>query len=212
MVPGQLAYLRGIVAAGTGEVDVVRDAATTVARLQPEASGTSLVLLALVGDPGQARALAASLAKGSTAEQEVAALEAWRRGERAAATAALALLEQRDPWPDSTVAPAYLLAELTADGGDPSEVVAAVERFHRMWPRGLWRGWAWSRSLLLKARALERLGQFDEARASADRLLGVLRRADSDSRIVTEARALRERLGRRGPAGSPGVPPPRPAP
>ena len=102
---------------------------------------------------------------------------------------------------------------MTADGGEPSEVVAAVERFHRMWPRGLWRGWAWSRSLLLQARAQERLGQLDEARAGADRLLGVLRRADPDLRAPRRG-ARPARAARPAVAGTVhrGVPAPRPAP
>jgi hypothetical protein len=122
-------------------------------------------------------------------------LDLWRRGERASASASLALLEQRDPWPDDAIAPAYLLAEVAGDGGDPSEVVAAAGRFQRMWPRGLWRGWAWSRSLLLEARAQARLGQPDEALAGVERLLAVLHRADPSLPLLAEARALRDRLG-----------------
>ena len=204
--PGDLARARGLLAAGTGEAGLLEDAATAVVKLQPEASGDALALLALVGDPRLAKKLAASLDQGSTAAQEVAAVEAWRRGERASAAASLALLEQRDPWPDVAIAPAYLIAEMTADGGEPSEVVAAVERFHRMWPRGLWRGWAWSRSLLLAARAHERLGQLDEARADAERLLRVLRRADPALRLLAEARALRDRLASPGAGPSPAAP------
>lgn len=207
LLPGQMAYVRGMLAAGTGEVGLLEDAATAAVKLQPDASGDVLVLLALMGDPGLAHRLSASLDQGSIEAQEVAALETWRRGERAAAAASMALLEQRDPWPKGAIAPAYLIAELTADGGEPSEVVAAVERFHRMWPRGIWRGWAWSRSLLLAARAQERLGQLDAARAGVERLLGVLRRADPGLRLLAEARALRDRLGRRGAAPSPAAPP-----
>ncbi len=207
MRPGDLPRVRGLLAAGTGEAGLLGDAATAVVKLQPEASGDALVLLALVGDPALAQRLAAALDPASTEAQEVAALVAWRRGERAAAAASLALLEQRDPWPNVAIAPAYLIAELTAGGGEPSEVVAAVERFHRMWPRGVWRGWAWSRSLLLEARARERLGQPDAARAGAERLLVVLRRADPDLRLLTEARALRDRLGSRGAAPAPAAKP-----
>jgi hypothetical protein len=101
---------------------------------------------------------------------------------------------------------------MTADGGEPSEVAAAVERFHRMWPNWLWRGWAWSRSLLLAARAQERLGQPEEARASVERLLGVLRRADPNLRLLAEARALRDRLDGRGGKGAAVASPKPPSP
>ncbi len=209
MPPGDLAYFRGQLAAGSGELGVLRDAATTAVKLQPEAAGAPLVLLALLDDPTLASGLASALDPGSTAAREVAAIAAGRRGDRAAATAALALLERSDPWPDEAIAPAYLLAELTAAGGDPSDVAAAVGRFHRIWPGGLWRGWAWSRSLLLAARAEEQLGQPEKARATVDRLLLVLQRADPGLALLAEARALRQRLGQPRPAAATA---PRPAP
>ncbi len=210
LLPGELAHLRALLAAGDGEVEVLRDAAIAAVKLQPDAAGAPLVLLTLLGDPGQARSLATSLEQGSTAAREVVALEAWRRGERAAAAAAIALLEQRDPWAMEAISPAFLLAEVTADGGEPSEVVSAVARFHRIWPGGLWHGWAWSRSLLLAARAEEQLGRDVEARAAADRLLSVLRHADPGLPLLAEARALRNRLRRRE-SGNTTVAPPTPA-
>jgi tetratricopeptide (TPR) repeat protein len=211
LLPGELVHFRALLAAGTGELELLRDATLAAVKLQPEAAGAPLVLLALVGDPVQARALAASLDPGSTATQEVLALEAWRRGQRAEAAASMALLEQRDPWAEEAIAPAYLLAEITSDGGEPSEVVAAVGRFHRHWPGGLWYGWAWPRSLLLAARAEERLERFGEARVAVERLIGVLRRADRGSPLLAQALALRDRLGGRGAGEAPGSPRP-PAP
>jgi hypothetical protein len=107
----------------------------------------------------------------------------------------MALLEQRAPWPNEALPPAYLLAEFSNQGGEPSEALAAVERYQRIWPGGGWRGWGWSRSLLLAARANERLGRLDEARADAVRLLKVLRRADPGLPLLVEIQALRARLG-----------------
>jgi tetratricopeptide (TPR) repeat protein len=196
--PGALAHVRAQLAAGSGELGLLRDAATIAVRLQGDQAGTSLVLLALAGDAATARQLAAPLDVNSTAAREIAAIETGRRGDRAGALAALALLERRDPWTDEAIAPAYLLAELGSAGGEPSEVVAAAERFQRIWPGAPWRGWGWSRSLLLEARAQERLGERAAARATVERLLAVLRRADPGLPLAAEARALRDRLVRRG--------------
>lgn len=199
VLPAEQAYLRASLAAGAGDLAGLREAALASARLQPSSSGGLLVLLALLGDQRLAREHAAALREDGTAARELGAIEAWRRGDRGAAAAGLALLEQRDPWPTDALAPAWLLAELAADGGDPSEVVAAVARFQRTTPRGPWRGWAWTRALLLEGRALERLGRREEALAAADRLLAVLRRADPGLPLLAEARALRGGLARAAP-------------
>jgi tetratricopeptide (TPR) repeat protein len=212
MLPGDSAYVRATLAAGAGDLGLLRDAATAAIQLQPELAGETVVLVALLDTAPLAPGLTAALGPLSAAAEEVAALKLWRRGERASAAASLALLEQRDPWPEGAIAPAYLLAEVSANGGDPSEVVAAAGRFQRMWPRGLWRGWAWSRSLLLEARAQARLGQPDEARAGVERLLAVLHRADASLPLLAEARALRDRLGSAGARGATGSAAGRPAP
>ncbi len=195
--PGELALLRAQLAAGAGDLARLRDAAVAAARLVPEAAGKPLVLLALAGEPGLALRQATALERGSTTVRELEAVAAWRRGQRADALASVAQLEQRSPWADDAIIPAFLLAEFQADGGEPAEVIAAVERFQRVWPGDLWRGWAWTRALLLSARASERLGRLDEARAGVDRALAVLRRADPDLPLLAEARALGVRLGPR---------------
>ncbi len=195
LAAGDLASLRAQLAAGAGDLATLHDAATEAVTLQPDTAGVPLVLLALFGDPALALSLAAGLDQASLPAREVAAVAAWRRGERPAAAAAVALLEQRDPWPNEAPSPAYLLAEFSMQGGEPTEVLAALERYRRIWPGGGWRGWGWSRSLLLAARAEERLGRLDEARATTDRLLRVLRRADPALPLLAEARALRGRLG-----------------
>jgi tetratricopeptide (TPR) repeat protein len=205
---GELAYLRVQLAAGSGELPRLRDAAVESARLHPETSGTPLALLALAGDPALAQRLAASLDPATVSAREVEAVAAWRRGQRAEAVATMTQLEQRAPWPEEALTPAYLLAELHADGGEPSEVLAAVERFQRIWPGSVWRGWAWTRALLLSAEASARLGKLEEARTKTDRALAVLHRADTGLRLLAEARALHDRLGRSGPRPTAAPPPP----
>jgi tetratricopeptide (TPR) repeat protein len=199
LLPDELARIGSMVAAGEGNKRVLGEEATRAVRLKARDPGDALVLLALMGDVALALDLATALPKGSVAAQQVEAVATWKRGDAGSAAAALTLLEQHDPWPDDGLAPAYLLAELNDAAGRPDEVTAAVERFHRMWPRTIWRGWAWSRSLLLAARAEERLGRREEALATVERLLAVLRRADPGLPLLADARALRERLvaGRR---------------
>jgi len=196
--PSELAYLRVQLAAGSGDLPRLRDAAVESARLHPETSGTPLVLLALAGDPAMAQRLGASLDPSSASARELEAVAIWRRGQRAEAVAIVVQLEQSAPWPEDALSPAYLLAELHADGGEPSEVLAAVERFQRTWPGPVWRGWGWTRTLLLSAEASARLGKLDDARVATDRALAVLRRADPGLRLLAEGRALRERLERDG--------------
>jgi tetratricopeptide (TPR) repeat protein len=195
--PGDVAFLRAQLAAGAGDLARLRDAAVEAARLVPEAAGKPLVLLALAGEPELALRQAAALERSSTTVRELEAVAAWRRGQHADALATVAQLEQRAPWVDDAIIPAYLLAALQADGGEPAEVIAAVERFQRVWPGDIWRGWAWTRALLLSARASERLGRLDEARVGVERALAVLRRADPGLPLLAEARALRDRLGPR---------------
>jgi hypothetical protein len=126
--------------------------------------------------------------------EQLDALLAWHRGDPTTAMASLAGLEQRDPWSYDGMLPAYLLAEVAASAGEHREVLAAAQRFARLWPTGYWYGWASSRMLLLTARAHLALGDSATARADADALLARLRRADPDFPLSREARALRARL------------------
>jgi hypothetical protein len=54
--------------------------------------------------------------------------------------------------------------------------------------------WMFPRGLYLEALAHERLGERREARATIHRLLASWRDADPDQKLLTEARALRDRL------------------
>jgi eukaryotic-like serine/threonine-protein kinase len=90
--------------------------------------------------------------------------------------------------------PAYLLAELSAHEGDAAATVAQVRRYQAYWPRGVWRAWAWPRSLLLLAQAEERLGDLDAAKAALDRFDALWRDADGGLPPMAESRKLRQRL------------------
>jgi hypothetical protein len=83
---------------------------------------------------------------------------------------------------------------VSSDAGDAAETLAAVERFQRLWARGMWRSWAYPRSIYLAALAHERLGERDRALAEVDRLLRLWRRADPGSALLRDALALRDRL------------------
>jgi hypothetical protein len=73
-------------------------------------------------------------------------------------------------------------------------VVEAAEALRNL-PGGLWRSWAYPRSLVAQARAQDRLQDRVRARATVDRLLGLLREADPDLAVLLDARALRRKLG-----------------
>jgi hypothetical protein len=154
------------------------------------------VLLALSGDLPHARAFSAAAEPGSPAAAEYEALLAWRGGDAPGAMARLAALEAAAPWPQDGLPPAYLIAEIALDSGDWAEAAAAAERFRSLWPRGVWRGWAYPRSLYLSALALERKGEREAARESLERLRLLLRRADPDEPLLAAARALDDDLRR----------------
>jgi hypothetical protein len=191
--PVEQAYVRAMLAAGDGDRARLLAETRKVYAASPALSAAAVVLLALV-DPGdQAGAFLAGLGEAPTAAAEVEALLAWRAGRGPEAIAALAALERRDPWPENAIAPSYLLAEV-ALATDPAEALAAAERFGRLWPRGLWRGWAYPRSLLVAAQAARRLGDHARAESHLRRLEALLARADADLALGAEAAALRRLL------------------
>jgi tetratricopeptide (TPR) repeat protein len=192
--PYEHALYRALLAWARGDIRRLGEETMRGDRQQPGRLGALQVMVALHGDPELARRLAASLPADSTPAREVDALLAARSGHPVEASALLESLERTDPWPVNGVAPAYLLAEVAALAGDHEVVLAAVARFHRMFPMGFWRGHAFVRSLLLSARAHEALGRRDEARQDLSRVLALLRRADAELPLLREARALQARL------------------
>lgn len=189
-------FSRTYLVAGAGRPDLLWREAARTASLNPAWRSELSVLLALRGDPARAAELAASSRLEPMAAAEAEALLAWRRdGAPARAVAALLALEERDPWPDAALPPAYLVAEASAAMDDPRQALAALDRFERVWPRGAWRTWAGSRAVWLRAWALDRLGRRDEARAPALALAAQVRKADPGLPIVRDLQALQARLG-----------------
>jgi hypothetical protein len=189
--------LRAIYLAGDADAGVVWREAAKASAITPANDGLLAVLVAIAGDVRRAAELAEGLPRGSTAREEYEALALWRGGDAARAAAKLAALELRDPWPSSALPPAYLLAEVASASGDAREAAAAASRFRALLPRGLWRGWAYPRSLYVSALAHERLGERDAARADLQRLLALLSGADEDLPLLAAARALHRTLERR---------------
>lgn len=194
LLPDERAHLRSLLVAGAGNPRAQLAATELAVRLNPAPVGQALVLLALHVDPDKARSLAGGLAPDSVALKEIAALQQWRRGELATAVAALVEIERGAAWTSEALPPSLLLAEVQAASGEPLEVIEAAGRFWRTPARGPWRGWAFTRSLLLVARAQLRLGQKDKALATRGRLLSLLSHADRGLPLVAEVRALGEQV------------------
>jgi tetratricopeptide (TPR) repeat protein len=152
------------------------------------------VVLALLGDVPHGDDLARGFAPGSPGAQQYAAVRAWRQGDPDGAAAAMARAEAADPWPNTGLAPAYLLAEIGAANGDDAGAIAAVARFRRLPPDRLWRAWAYPRALLLSAEAHARLGEREAARAELDVLMKLLAHADPGLALVGRARLLKKQL------------------
>ncbi len=147
------------------------------------------VHLAYSGDLAHAAELARGLGAGSDREL-YEGIVAWRRGQLEAAAGRLRSATRRgaNTRPLALWALAEVLAELGRHG-EALEAVRAGRPFSRSTQLLLH-----PRSLLLEARALERLGRRDEARARADELLALWKDADPDLPALGEARALRGRL------------------
>jgi tetratricopeptide (TPR) repeat protein len=168
--------------------------AERVAALDPVYAADLAVPLLLMGDRVHADQLARHLQPGAFAFEEYRALVAWRAGDPASAIAILTRLEVRDPWPLYGLAPAYLLAEISAEVGDDLGTLAAAARFQRLPADRAWRAWAYTRSLFLVARAHARRGDREQARRELDQLLELLARSDRGLPIRTEALSLRMKL------------------
>ncbi|GAO02511.1 serine/threonine-protein kinase [Anaeromyxobacter sp. PSR-1] len=164
--------------------------AARAAAVNPAYAADLAVPLALLGDLPHARELARALPPGSVAAEELTALELWQAGDAVGALARLAAAEARDAWPVEGLAPAYLAAEVSAAIGDDREAVAAAQRFLRLPPRGSWRTFAYPRTLYIMARAQLNMGDRAAARATVNRLLGIVANADTDVPLARDARAL----------------------
>jgi Flp pilus assembly protein TadD len=183
-----------------------RDAAA-IARLvdetrawSPEMAGTLAPLLAYSGDVDGAERLLPDLDPCPAAQDLVRALGRWRHGDPSGALSALRGFARAEPTAVACglphEAPAWMAAECAAEADSPERALGDVRRFQRFYsPLGLFRAWAYPRSLALEATLLERMGRPDEARVALARLETLWAEADSDLPLVSEARALRRRLG-----------------
>jgi hypothetical protein len=92
----------------------------------------------------------------------------------------------------------YSVGEMALDAGDPARAVEWLERLRVMTSGdfGMWRAWAYPRSLYLAAVAYERLGEPERALERVSELLRIWRKADADTPLLAEARAMKARLER----------------
>jgi predicted Zn-dependent protease len=173
-------------------------AAEEALRLDP-AQGYLAVYLAYCGQLAEAERHGAGLEPGSVTRQKLDAVLAWKRGDPGRAAALLRAADERDPYgQDYGMLPSFLLAEASAATGDWEGAAAATRRYLSFWPRGLYRSWAYPRSVFLLALAQERVGRRAEARSAIDVLLHLWKNADPGIPLLAEARALRGRLADAG--------------
>jgi eukaryotic-like serine/threonine-protein kinase len=147
------------------------------------------VLLAYHGDLEHATGVGSALPSGRD-RALLRAVVQWRSGDGAGAAAALRAIDRPR---DAGVA--YLLGDLLLEMGDDREAAGALVRFQSMYSPDAWWSWAYPRSLYLLARARDRLGDRAGARQALDRLLALWTDADADLPLLSEARALRARIG-----------------
>jgi tetratricopeptide (TPR) repeat protein len=152
--------------------------------------------LAYQGALAEAEADASSLPGGSAGLRLYHALALWRGGRSTDALMELRALDRDHPvpFPFGLVAPSFFIAELAFESGLQNEALRAARRFQRLRIDGLWRGWAYPRSLVLSAHAAEQLGLRDEALADVRHVLKMLSRADAGDPDVAAARELERRL------------------
>jgi eukaryotic-like serine/threonine-protein kinase len=191
-----LAYRQAMIAAATGSAEQTWQYAAPLQATAPRRAAQLAVVFALLDDLPHAEALAADLEPEAPERAQYEALRVWRRGDTAAALARLALSESQDPWPATGMAPAYLMAEISAAAKDDVGVLTAVDRFHRLPPDRIWRAWAYPRSLYLAAVAHRRVGELGAARLDLERLLRLYARADPGVALLKQAQLLRAQLQR----------------
>lgn len=198
---GEASYhgIRALHFLGDGALDKARAELAAALASQGDLKGEdkkaremAALALADAGDLEGAAALARSLEPGSPPEALYRAMVAMRSGRPDDAVAALKPLSERSDEYRSFAL--YLLGEAEGARGHYAEAVAAMEKFQGTFGGGYWKTWAWPRSLLAEARALDALGRRAEAREKVGSLLEAWKRGDPDSPIMKEARGLADRL------------------
>jgi len=188
---------------GDGEMDQARSELEALLRALPEAEADAradprkrlglAVVAVLAGSPARAAELARALEPGSPAEALYRGAVAWRSGRLEEAASTLRPLAESPE--DFRHLALYALGDVEASRGRHAEALEALERFRGTFGGGYFKTWAWPRSLLVEARALDALGRRAEARERVRSLLEMWKRADPDLPLLAEAKALCARLG-----------------
>ncbi|HEX9186014.1 MAG TPA: tetratricopeptide repeat protein, partial [Vicinamibacteria bacterium] len=146
----------------------------------------------LAGDLPRGAEMARSIEPGSPAEALYRGMVARRTGRPDEAAAAFrSLVDRQDEF---RIIALYALGDVEAARGRHAEALAAMEKFRATFGGGYWKTWAWPRSLLVEARALDALGRRADARERVRSLLEAWKRGDADAPILKEAKALAEKL------------------
>ncbi len=158
--------------------------------------------LALLGDLERGRRLEMMASDRRVCGRMASAILTWKAGDRGEALRLLSSIAA----PSSDLHRGEILSEMGRD----REAVDLFRVYRRRSGLNIWDDlydlYNYPRSFYLEAAALERLGEKDEARKVAARLLHLWERADSDRPLLEEARALGKRLGvapRQPAAGGP---------
>ncbi len=194
--------------AATRDGESIARIAAEVRPYSAELAASLAPVMAYAGAVEPALALAPHLAGQPGTRRVLDALVTWRRQGAAAALPGLRWAAGGEGYDVGEIlpgeAPAWFAAECALEVAPDERALAALRRFQRLYlPLGVWRAWAFPRSLLLEARLLDGLGRRTEARAALSRLEALWSRADPDQPLLSEAKALRRRLG---PDGSTAVP------
>jgi hypothetical protein len=162
-------------------------------REDPAEARHLLALAAWAGSPERCAELARSIKLESPQDLFMHGLLAWHAGRLdAAASAFQTLTDRKDVYRYVAL---FFLGDVEAARGRHAEALAAVEKFRGTFLGGWhWLSWAWPRSQIIEARALDALGRRVEAKEKVRVFLEAWRDADPDLPLLAEAKALQERL------------------
>jgi tetratricopeptide (TPR) repeat protein len=156
--------------------------------------GNHAELAASFGEFEAARGLAHHLRPGSVSELSYLAFVAGHEGRWDDAASIWRKIQARRG--GLSIGVPHELAAVLFSMGRPADAIDALADLDSelarvsLGPDGI----NWSRSVMLRARARERIGDFAGAIADADHLLQVWSTADPDLSLLLEAKAMRERL------------------
>jgi hypothetical protein len=202
---GQDALVRGMriqYLAGDGVGPALSAEVEGLLALDPEAAAVHAPLLAWLGETDLAARLAPHLRPGSPRQRTYEALALWNGGRREEALWRLRDVARTSPYDvDFGLAPAFLVADLSARAGDDAAAVEAWRRFRALYiPTAMWRSWAHARGLVGEAESLARLGRTDEAQEALHAFAAEWKNPDPGQPLQARAVALDGRL--RAPAAN----------